>query len=373
MEAISDPNERSTADLKPGELLVQSNEDEAQLDKDELPQANGTSDGNDVDQLDTGVTVTKAEDSLTSEQPVAQTLINGSLDHVGDDIESVIESKASEMVSSDIPEPVPVTKSEELNNGTAPSPKVTRSKRHSQATEESTPIPSNLKQPETQSPSSEQRLTRSRYGRLQKAKTPNPEMITFDVKRRSSLKATDSSTHSAESSPVKANTNLNKANDKDKNNSIDLTPKLRKSKRAISGSPRESVRKRQTNKLDSVIDQIKSNSNEDEPNARTGTLKTSKKTIAKDSPAHKKCIELTGDPTSRIVDRHQLLTIPKQEGEYAVGDLIWVKVSGYPFWPCMVSVDPITGVYSKISGNSYADDIDSNLACNICIALFHRQ
>ena len=68
--------------------------------------------------------------------------------------------------------------------------------------------------------------------------------------------------------------------------------------------------------------------------------------------SQKKIIELTGDPTSKIVDRHLLTTIPSKEGDYSVGDLIWAKVSGYPFWPCMVSVDPISGVYSKVSGIS---------------------
>lgn len=25
---------------------------------------------------------------------------------------------------------------------------------------------------------------------------------------------------------------------------------------------------------------------------------------------------------------------------FSVGDLVWTKVSGYPWWPCMVTTDP---------------------------------
>lgn len=51
-------------------------------------------------------------------------------------------------------------------------------------------------------------------------------------------------------------------------------------------------------------------------------------------------------------DRLTLTTIPpKDEGaSFAVGDLIWAKMTGYPWWPCMVSIDPESGNYYKISG-----------------------
>uniref|UniRef100_A0A8C3YT20 Nuclear receptor binding SET domain protein 2 n=1 Tax=Catagonus wagneri TaxID=51154 RepID=A0A8C3YT20_9CETA len=40
-------------------------------------------------------------------------------------------------------------------------------------------------------------------------------------------------------------------------------------------------------------------------------------------------------------DRDQLL-------KYNVGDLVWSKVSGYPWWPCMVSADPLLHSYTKL-------------------------
>lgn len=351
MEANSDPNGTPNDDLKadtPNAESKQSNS-EPKASEEYKPQSNGTTGDHDVQSSEPAPTATPtdAEPTVPSEQSVSESPINGCLSQTATEI---IESKQLEDVASD--EPIePIVKSEELTNGLAVSgtvsPKLTRNRRYSKPAEEPTSTPSQQKQAVNPSPSSEQRLTRSRYGRLQKAKTPNPEMITFEVKRRPSLRGNES----GDASPVKIEVNTNKVDDKEKNNSIGLTPKLRKSKRRISSSPRESARKRQTNKLDSVIDQIKSNSNETDQNTRTGAPKASKKFSNRDSTPQKKCIELTGGPSSRIVDRDQLLTIPKQEGEHAVGDLIWVKVSGYPFWPCMVSVDPITGVYSKVSGN----------------------
>ncbi|XP_041368647.1 histone-lysine N-methyltransferase NSD2-like isoform X2 [Gigantopelta aegis] len=36
--------------------------------------------------------------------------------------------------------------------------------------------------------------------------------------------------------------------------------------------------------------------------------------------------------------------------KWLVGDLLWAKVSGHPWWPCMVSYDPYTGLYTRITG-----------------------
>ncbi|KAM9677584.1 histone-lysine N-methyltransferase NSD2 isoform 3-T5 [Trichechus inunguis] len=35
---------------------------------------------------------------------------------------------------------------------------------------------------------------------------------------------------------------------------------------------------------------------------------------------------------------------------YSVGDLVWSKVSGYPWWPCMVSADPLLHTCTKLKG-----------------------
>ncbi|XP_069488236.1 histone-lysine N-methyltransferase NSD2 isoform X2 [Ambystoma mexicanum] len=36
--------------------------------------------------------------------------------------------------------------------------------------------------------------------------------------------------------------------------------------------------------------------------------------------------------------------------KYSVGDLVWAKVSGYPWWPCMVSTDPVLNGHTKLKG-----------------------
>ncbi|KAL3864307.1 hypothetical protein ACJMK2_005998 [Sinanodonta woodiana] len=35
---------------------------------------------------------------------------------------------------------------------------------------------------------------------------------------------------------------------------------------------------------------------------------------------------------------------------WLVGDLVWSKVTGHPWWPCMVSYDPWLGIYTRIQG-----------------------
>lgn len=37
--------------------------------------------------------------------------------------------------------------------------------------------------------------------------------------------------------------------------------------------------------------------------------------------------------------------------EWLVGDCLWGKVAGHPWWPCMVAFDPNTGIYTKMHGN----------------------
>lgn len=39
-----------------------------------------------------------------------------------------------------------------------------------------------------------------------------------------------------------------------------------------------------------------------------------------------------------------------EETKFSVGDLVWSKVSGYPWWPCMVTSDPVLHSHTKIKG-----------------------
>ncbi len=41
---------------------------------------------------------------------------------------------------------------------------------------------------------------------------------------------------------------------------------------------------------------------------------------------------------------------PNVEPEYNVGDMLWAKVGGHPFWACMVSRDPFDHLYWKQRG-----------------------
>ncbi|CAE1316000.1 WHSC1 [Acanthosepion pharaonis] len=63
--------------------------------------------------------------------------------------------------------------------------------------------------------------------------------------------------------------------------------------------------------------------------------KTKVGTIPKDSSnAQKK--------TDPLLEKHE------KPAKWLVGDLIWSKVSGHPWWPCLIACDPVEGVYTKV-------------------------
>jgi probable histone-lysine N-methyltransferase NSD2 len=70
--------------------------------------------------------------------------------------------------------------------------------------------------------------------------------------------------------------------------------------------------------------------------------------IKKTSPKRKSIVLPPCD--GQIVSREQLTKLPVKEGDLYVGDLVWAKVLGYPWWPCMVTIDPQTGNYSQMGG-----------------------
>lgn len=51
-----------------------------------------------------------------------------------------------------------------------------------------------------------------------------------------------------------------------------------------------------------------------------------------------------------MLDRTKLTSIPDKLGDFEVGDMVWAKMSGFPWWPCMVSIDPNSGNYTKVAG-----------------------
>ncbi|XP_069924072.1 histone-lysine N-methyltransferase NSD2 isoform X2 [Oryctolagus cuniculus] len=66
--------------------------------------------------------------------------------------------------------------------------------------------------------------------------------------------------------------------------------------------------------------------------------------VSKSSSPSDKKVPVKKEPcTSTGRDKDHLL-------KYNVGDLVWSKVSGYPWWPCMVSADPLLHNYTKLKG-----------------------
>ena len=48
----------------------------------------------------------------------------------------------------------------------------------------------------------------------------------------------------------------------------------------------------------------------------------------------------------------QEVEVKKEDPEvrFSVGDLVWTKVAGYPWWPCMVTTDPMHDKHVKTKG-----------------------
>jgi hypothetical protein len=39
--------------------------------------------------------------------------------------------------------------------------------------------------------------------------------------------------------------------------------------------------------------------------------------------------------------------------DWVIGDLAWARVSGYPFWPCMIALDPQQRIFTKTTGECF--------------------
>ncbi|KAJ9585197.1 hypothetical protein L9F63_003000, partial [Diploptera punctata] len=65
-------------------------------------------------------------------------------------------------------------------------------------------------------------------------------------------------------------------------------------------------------------------------------------------------VEVNGTVTQINVEHEECNESSLQKNEnipacdWVVGDLAWARVSGYPFWPCMIALDPEKGIFTKI-------------------------
>ncbi|XP_053314167.1 histone-lysine N-methyltransferase NSD2 isoform X2 [Spea bombifrons] len=82
-------------------------------------------------------------------------------------------------------------------------------------------------------------------------------------------------------------------------------------------------------------------------NVKSGTTeeRESDKTPAKSSDADSSETKIPSDSDSSAA---------KDEDDpscrFLIGDMVWSKVSGYPWWPCMVTADPVLHSHTKIKG-----------------------
>lgn len=51
-----------------------------------------------------------------------------------------------------------------------------------------------------------------------------------------------------------------------------------------------------------------------------------------------------------VGDAEMLLTEEQPEVQFSVGDIVWAKVFGYPWWPCMITTDPEFNLHFRQKG-----------------------
>lgn len=69
-------------------------------------------------------------------------------------------------------------------------------------------------------------------------------------------------------------------------------------------------------------------------------------------------INIALTPTVRAIQTREALTnVPARRdeaGPYNVGDMLWVKVPGFPHWPAMISRDPVDGHFVRKSSSGFS-------------------
>lgn len=89
-------------------------------------------------------------------------------------------------------------------------------------------------------------------------------------------------------------------------------------------------------------------------------IELEKKLLAAYPPLDSKPISTIGIPLTPAVrsiqTRAELINVPPRRdeaGTFNVGDLLWVKVPGYPHWPAMISRDPVDGRFARSTAGGF--------------------
>ena len=73
------------------------------------------------------------------------------------------------------------------------------------------------------------------------------------------------------------------------------------------------------------------------------------KTVAQKRESFK-AAKATALPKTALQANPPSTSFDEKPCEWLVGDLVWSKVTGHPWWPCMVAYDPNLGIYTRMKG-----------------------
>lgn len=54
--------------------------------------------------------------------------------------------------------------------------------------------------------------------------------------------------------------------------------------------------------------------------------------------------------SSSTEDLSSKVSSPIIECQWVLGQLAWARVGNFPFWPCVVTLDPVSMIYHKLKG-----------------------
>ncbi|XP_018083498.1 histone-lysine N-methyltransferase NSD2 isoform X2 [Xenopus laevis] len=95
---------------------------------------------------------------------------------------------------------------------------------------------------------------------------------------------------------------------------------------------------------------------ESQPEAKEKKKRGRKRKIITSEANEKSSHEMPAHPESSKMQSLSESEFPENTTEedlslkYSVGDVVWSKVSGYPWWPCMVTSDPVLYNHTKVKG-----------------------